>query len=327
MLRNPRRRPRAFVPEGLAPLEGRALLSTAAVSAPTVKATAVVRASGARVISSITYTRLAGGRQLDLYVPGGSPPPGGWPLVMAFPGGGWRSASRKDYGGAVRTLNKYGFAVAGVDYAYGSGAPGSKIWPLNFQTAQDAVRFLRDRAGKYGLDPNRFAAMGESAGGHIASLLGTYPQGPISSESPGPDARGPGRSNGQTSARVQAVVNFYGPTDLTTLFPGTTNSGRTYINTFLGGNLDQIPGRYAAASPTSFVSSDDPPFYIAQGERDFTVVPSQAVELSQALTKAGVPNVLRLFPGFFHGFRPIAGKLNLYPEIADFLRKSFARVK
>jgi acetyl esterase/lipase len=273
-----------------------------------------------RVITGITYTRDAThSEQLDLYLPGGTPPPGGWPVVLAFPGGGWRWASRKDYGQAVSVLTNYGYAVAGVDYTYASASSnGGRSWPANLADAQQAVRWVRENAEHFRLNPDKVAAMGESAGAHLALLLATYPNGPISTDTPAT----PGGTSSGVSDRVQAVVDFYGPTDLTQLYATTKPGADSYLDTFLGGSPSAYPGRYSAASPLTYVNKNDPPMLIVQGLSDVTVPGAQSLELASSLAKAGVPHQLITVSWATHGFRFELGTIHLLPDVVSFLNSA-----
>ena len=238
---------------------------------------------------------------LDLYLPSGTPPPGGFPVILGLPGGGWRWVRRSDLGVTLSTFTKDGYAVAVADYAFASSMPGTSVWPKDFQDVQHAVSWLRSNSGKFGMNPSKIAVWGESAGGNLANLLGT------SSGVPGADP----------SSKVQAVVDFYGPAEMTQLYhdaPGT----RRYILTYLGGTPDQVPARYLAASPVDQVSASDPPFFIAQGTVDTSVPESQSAMLMQALQTAGVPVKAEFLQGQPHGFRLNVG-FDLRDEILRFL--------
>ena len=255
---------------------------------------------------NVVYMNQGGRReQLDLYLPGGPTPPGGRPVILALPGGGWRWVRRGDLGGAVSSFAKEGYVVAVADYAFSTGSPGSKVWPTNFQDVRRAVQWLRSNADKYGIDPSRVAVWGESAGGHLASLLGAYPQGlGVSTLSP--------------PTRVQAVIDFYGPADLTTLYD--SSKARPYLATFLGGSPAQFPERYQDASPVAHVTPDAPPFLIFQGTTDTAVPSSQSAKLDATLTAAGVPHHTEFLKGLGHGFRLDFGKNgSLRPKVLAFL--------
>src|SRR5262249_21353771 len=155
---------------------------------------------------------------------------GGWPVLLAIHGGGWRQFSKDEYGPriAMMFLPK-GIAVVAMNYTL--SAPGAPSWPSNFLDVRNAVRWTRSSAAQFGLDPNRFAAMGESAGGHLAALLGTDPDGPLTSGAAG---AGLGVSSSPVSARVQAVVDFYGPTSLAALESRSPLAAPAVVQ-FLGG--------------------------------------------------------------------------------------------
>ena len=298
-------------------LERRTLLSSAQVATVNHPAAASV-AGGVRALMNLTYPGDGGRPQkFDLYVPAGPAPAGGRPVVLALPGGGWRWVRRGDLGASVAQLAKFGYVVAVADYTYSSGAPGSSAWPADINDVRNAVRYLKANAGRYGIDPNRFAVWGESAGGHLANLLGTDPD-PTPAAAPRP---GRGHTLDGVSAKVQAVVDFYGPTDLTKLYAESSNAA-PYLITYLGGRPDQFPDRYRDASPVTHVNSTDPPFLIEQGIGDTTVPPDQAAELATALKAAGVPYHVDVYVAG-HGFRfqPQRG-LNILPNILAFLDKA-----
>jgi acetyl esterase/lipase len=275
--------------------------------------------AGGHAFLNLTYTDRAGQPQsLDLHTPSGTPPPGGWPVVLALPGGGWRWVRRQDLEGRADLLTQYGFAVATASYAFGSSQIGTKIWPLDLADVEDAVRWLRTHADRYSLNPNQIAAMGESAGGHLAALLGTAPNEPPGAN-PLPDVS----AADQALSRVQAVVDSYGPTNLPELFNQDVKD-QPYMETFLGGTPTDVPGSYQAASPALQVAPNDPPFLILQGTADTAVPYTQSVELSTALTQAGVANRLILLNGVGHGFALSGPHRNNLPDVANFLREAFA---
>ncbi len=214
-------------------------------------------------------------------------------------------------------LARYGYVVAVADYAYASSTIGSPgVWPTDFEDVRQAVRWLRQSAGRYGIDPNRIAAWGESAGGHLATLLGTYPDGAVNPEGLPPDPVGPPEG---VSARVDAVIDFYGPTDLTALYNENPRD-RPFLETFLGGAPDRVLGRYQAASPALNVTPDDPPTFVIQGTADRANLFNQSTRLVAALTAAGVPCRFDIVPNAPHGFRLKLGRnANLLPEVLGFL--------
>lgn len=255
---------------------------------------------------NIAYFSDAGGtRLLDVYLPDGPPPPGGWPVVLAVHGGGWRKMSKQDYGPRLESLTDSGFAVVAPDYTL--SRPGVPSWPRAILDLRGAVRWARANATRYGFDPGRIAAMGESAGGHLALLLGTMPD--------------PLAGAGRPSARVQAVVSFYGPTDLSDLYLYSPYAAGP-VRQFLGSTPATDPAEYADASPVTHVSPDDPPVLLVHGEADWLVPPGQSFELAARLNEAGVPNRLIVVPNGGHGFGLRVGGLDLDSDVVAFLAAS-----
>jgi acetyl esterase/lipase len=205
---------------------------------------------------------------------------------------------------------------------YPQWQPGVPSWPAAIQEIQNSVRWVRNHSAQLGIDPTRVAAIGESSGAHLAALLGLEPDGPVSADAP-PSLSSPSPPPSATSARVQAVVEMSGPTDLPALYQADPGNGGIKAVGFLGGYPDQIPGRFQAASPVDLVSSGDPPMLLIQGTADTTVPASQATELADALTAAGVPHQLILVPGAGHTPQGLAlGGHSFATQIVAFLNQT-----
>ena len=261
--------------------------------------------AGVSVRRDLVYRRGERAARLDLYVAAAPAPRGGRPAVVAIHGGGWRGGSKSDYGPQFARLAAHGYVVAAVDYRL--SRPGEPSWPANFEDVREAVRWLRRHAAEYGVDPNRIAALGASAGGHLAALLGTVPD----AAPEGPD-----------SARVGAVIDFYGPSDLTALDAESPRAGKS-LGLFLGGRPDECPERYEAASPARHVSAGDPPMLLFHGADDRLVPPDQSRRLAEALRQAGVAHRLIVVPGARHGFGLATEDRDFLPEILAFLESAW----
>jgi len=250
--------------------------------------------------------------RLDLYLPHRPPGLGRVPVVILIHGGGWRGGSKESVKGMAIQLTKGGYAVAAIDYLL--SRPTRASWPTNFEDCQEAVRWVRSHATDYRIDPARIAAVGVSAGGHLASLLGTW------ADRPGRAAHNETDSSLSqgSSARVQAVVSMYGPTDLAgdrTVAPLPTSP----VQLMLGGEKKEREHAYREATPLNHVTSDDPPVLLIHGSDDQLVPPEQSEALALALESAGVKNRLILIDHAAHGFGFHVRNRQILPEILAFL--------
>jgi acetyl esterase/lipase len=252
-----------------------------------------VSAPGA-VLVNLVYCTADDGVELtmDVYQPRKAKRPA--PAVLYVHGGGWISGDKSDGAGHlfINELLKRGYFVAAINYRL---APKYKF-PAQIEDVKCAVRHLRANAGQYNLDPQRIGAMGGSAGGHLVSLLG------LSDAKAGWDI---GQYTGQSS-RVQAVVDMFGPSDLVKM---STERGRRLVAQVFGafGPDDSI---LKTNSPISYISSDDPPFLILQGEEDEVVSPDQSQLLYEKLSATGLPAQLVMVKNAGHGFLPVGGDVD-----------------
>jgi acetyl esterase/lipase len=172
------------------------------------------------------------------------------------------------------------YAVASVGYRLSQQAK----FPAQIEDSKAAVRWLRANAGTYRLDPNRFAAWGESAGGHLAALLGVA------------DGKFDLGENATVPSRVQAVVAFGAPVDLWRMGPGSLASDSAESQ-LVGGPLGENELVAARASPLRYVDGRDPPFLIVHAERDGQVPMEHARWLEAALRNVGVAATLHIAGG------------------------------
>lgn len=241
--------------------------------------------------------------RLDLYLPQHAT--NRLPVVLWVHGGGWNKGS-KDRCPAT-WLTQHGYAVASIGYRLTDEAQ----WPAQIDDCRAAVRWVRSHADEYGLDGEHLAAWGGSAGGHLAALLGTL------------DA-----PKGETvSSRVQAVCDWYGPSDLLTMPPNVLSPGKTEADLaksngakLLGGVVRDRPELARQASAIYHASADDPPFLIQHGDQDSSVPLEQSRRLHETLREAGVKSTLRVLPGAGHG-----GKQFQSPEVQQEILQFFNR--
>jgi acetyl esterase/lipase len=191
------------------------------------------------------------------------------------------------------------------------------LWPVQIEDVKCAIRFLRFDAKPLHINPQRIAAIGDSAGGQLVSLLGLMP---------GTGDYDVGQYLNESSA-VQAVVDLYGPTDLTS----PDWKGDPFIQTYarqefgqaLGGSTTELIG----ASPVAHVAAGAPPFLIVQGAEDTVVPPGQSQELFDRLRALGDPAQLITVENAGHGLLHVGSRpeepdpADLSTAISGFLSK------
>ncbi|MGO8675008.1 MAG: alpha/beta hydrolase fold domain-containing protein [Limisphaerales bacterium] len=214
------------------------------------------------------------------------------PLMIWIHGGAWLGGSQANP--PVLYLLSKGFAVASIQYRFSSDA----IWPAQAYDCKAAIRFLRANAGKYHLDPDHFGVGGDSAGGHLAAFVGTSGQ---AKEMEG-DLGHPG-----VSSRVQAVVDWFGPTDLTLM--GQQSGPHSIIQhdapnapeaRLLGGPVQEKRDLARTANPLTYIDKNAPPFLIMHGDSDRVVPLGQSVVLAKALIEAGGEVTMKTIHGADH---------------------------
>jgi acetyl esterase/lipase len=233
---------------------------------------------------------------LDLARPVGVPGP--LPCIVCVHGGGWRAGSRQDLskpmpqlGGktsVIELLASKGYVAVTVSYRLSTEAP----FPAQIEDCKAAVRWLRANAKKYSIDPNRIGAVGFSAGGHLVCLLGA------ADKADGLEGNG---GNPEQSSRVQAVVSFFGPTDLSKkIWPEFVE--KQLLEPLIGASFDKDPAAYKRASPITYVNKNDPPFLFIHGTKDPLVDISQSEAMQKKLQQVGVSAQLIRMEGLGHGW-------------------------
>ncbi len=208
-----------------------------------------------------------------------------YPGLVVIHGGGWRAGDKSHMRPILAQAARMGYVAISPQYRFAPDSPH----PAQIHDVKAAVRWLKSHAKEYHLDPNRIGAMGFSAGGHLSLMLGVTDK---------DDGLEGDASEDAPDTRIQAVVNYFGPADLSTEFPDVV---KPMIKDLLGGTPEEKPEETKQASPLSFVTKDDPPTLTFQGTKDPLVPYNQAIALAEALTEAGVPGRVELIIGGGHG--------------------------
>jgi acetyl esterase/lipase len=246
-----------------------------------------------RPLRDLAYVADGHARQkLDLYLPATTGSTTLRPLIIWIHGGGWKAGDKRQCP-AARLVSE-GYAVASLDYRLSQDA----VFPAQLEDCKAAVRWLRAHATEYHLDPDRFAAWGSSAGGHLVALLGVT----------GKTREFDVGANLTTSSAVQCVVDYFGPADLLTM--GSMSGPQSRIahdaedspeTTLLGGAIQKNPKLALRASPTTYVQDGAPPFLIVHGDADPIVPMGQSVLLDKKLRAAGNESTLHIVEDGGHG--------------------------
>lgn len=271
-----------FVSGRLKSIPCRLLALVAAVSLPGLICTAATT-EAARVETDIVYATVDDvDLTLDLYLPASTGP---HPAIVLVHGGGWRAGDKSSWNDEALRFAEDGYVGISINYRLAPAHP----FPAAVEDTKAAVRWLRSHAAELGVDPLRIGAIGGSAGGHLVAMLG------LTDGSEGLE----GTSGDLTiSSRVQVVVDYFGPSDL-------TRTGRLQdpaVVAFLGGTCAEKPFACWKASPVNYVSPDDPPFLIVHGTGDPRVPFVQSVLLRDALRAVGVEVDLLALEGAGHGW-------------------------
>ncbi len=245
-------------------------------------------------IKDVEYKRVDSiSLQLDIYKSRSLVEPA--PALIFVHGGSWSKGKRSDYLPYLLAYAAKGYVTVTVSYRLVKVAK----YPAAVQDVNCAVRWIKAHGREYGINPDRLALVGGSAGGHLSMMVGYASQHPgFVKECQGLDT---------INSRVKAVINLYGPTDLTTPYA----IGKPQTINFLGCTFDEDPDRYIEASPKTHISPDDPPTLTFHGTIDSLVPISQSDSLDVWLSRAGVPHEYHRLKGWPHTM-DVSKKVNTY---------------
>ena len=261
--------------------------------------------------------------KLDLYIPDGATAP--LPVIVWIHGGGWAIGDKSLAADAYQLrYPRNGYALVSINYRLTNQA----IFPAQIHDSKAAIRWIRANAAQYNLDPTRIGVWGSSAGGHLVALLGT--------SNDVVDLEGSVGTNLQYSSRVQAVVDWFGPTDFLQMDTQAIAQGCSGSNhnspgspesVLVGCPIQTCPTVVQRANPLTYLTIDDPPFFIQHGNSDCTVPRGQSQILYNLMQTAGHDSTLTLIPGAGHGGIQFSAESNMLLLDAFYnakLRNSFS---
>ncbi len=230
------------------------------------------------VVADVSYDVRFASAVMDVYMPEDGAV--ARPAVMLIHGGAWKFGDRSAYAGHAQRLAEAGYVAATIDYRL---LPEG-TYPAAMQDVLCALSALRGQFTVWGIDPDRIAVSGYSAGGHLASVIG------VSWDEPDfqPDcAAGP-------TGPPRAVISGAGPQDLRDI------ADEDVVRELMGGSIAEMPERYLRASPLANVGPDAPPFLLIHGGSDWIVDADQSARMRDALRGEGVDARLLDLAGVGH---------------------------
>ena len=265
----------------------------------------------ARHITDLVYATVAGRNlALDLHLPAVVRHPS---LVVFVHGGAWTTGSKTQY---PTFLLERGFAVASLDFRSSNEAP----FPADVFDIKAGIRFLRAKASYYGYRSNRIAIVGASSGGHLAALVGV-----TNGEAALEGTEGEYRSE---SSAVQAIVSYFGASDLTTILAQSTPVGLAVrepaLKRLLGATPDQVPALARLASPIFHVTRNAPPILLLHGDQDTQMPLNQVYEMQWAYEQAGRRAEVLILHGVDHDAGPFFRDAPV-ERVAQFLKHNISR--
>ena len=267
------------------------------------------------------------GHKLDIHLPKVGKEP--FPVIVCIYGSAWFSNNSKATTfstGLGQQLLKEGFAVININHRSSSDAK----FPAQIQDVKAAIRFVRANSAAFSLDSSFIGVTGWSSGGHLSALTGTT-NSTKTEKINGLDIDIEGNIGKftQTSSRVNAIVDWFGPTDFLIMDScGSSfkhNEEKSPESSLIGGPIQQFKDKVALANPVSYVNRSNPPFLIFHGDKDGLVPHCQSQKLYAKLQQRGVRSELVIIPGGGHG--PGVMIETYYDKMITFFKDELKRVK
>ncbi len=281
------------------------------LNTPELKKTAAGTAY--RFYSDINYPGAENEQKLDVYIPEKAPS-GLRPAILFIHGGGWAAGAKSDPN--PREFSAFfvdeGYIAVSINYTLNiyEGKPWKSTrlkasWPQNIYDCKSALRWMKKHAAELGIDPNRIAVMGASAGGHLALLTGL---------SAGNKELNSGGALLDQDNTVRCIINLYGIPDVRRW------GGKVFINE----TEEEHPEIWALASPVEHLSKESPPILTIHGTADPTVKIELADEFNEILKSRGLSYQYVAVTNAVHGFRLNPPQMDLRPVLRQFFNDHFS---
>lgn len=217
-------------------------------------------------------------QQLDLYLPANRSLDTTRVIILIH-GGAWAEGDKTDFDSFVPELKQRlpGYAIFNLNYRL--YVNNTNRFPAQEEDIKAAVSFIFSRRNEYVIS-DKFVLLGASAGGHLALLQGNKYSTPV---------------------RPKAIVSFFGPTDLVSLY-NTSQLAALGLPQITGGTPATASAIYESSSPARYITANSPPTLLLQGGLDPLVPPSQPELLISLLQAAGIPHQYVFYPSEAHGW-------------------------
>ena len=228
---------------------------------------------------NISYATISPAQKLDIYLPDEGNGP--FRVIISIHGGAFMFGDKADeqVNPMLKGL-KHGYAVVSINYRLS----GEALFPKNINDVKAAIRWVKANAATYKMNPDKIVVWGGSAGGNLSALAGT--------SADVKELEDLSLGNANQSSRVQAVVDWFGPTNFLLMDEqlketGNGKSDHSDANSpeskLLGQKITDIPTKVQLANPETYISKDDPPFLIEHGTKDQLVPTQQSVNFAAKL--------------------------------------------
>ena len=249
----------------------------------------------AETLNNVSYGSDAA-QKMDIYLPAGRKTDSTKMVVMVH-GGAWIEGDKSDFNSFVTVLKQRlpGYAIANINYRLAN--VGGNYFPTQENDMKAVINFLVQKTDDYHIS-QKFVLLGASAGAHMV-LLQAYKY---------------------TSPKIRAVVDFFGPADMVSLYNSSDFNTQFGLQLLLGGTPAGNPSMYQQTSPINFIDAQDPPTIIFHGDQDMIVNVSQSTLLKNKLQTFGVTNQLTVYPGLGHDLWPPATMNASFDKIEAFIK-------
>jgi acetyl esterase/lipase len=239
-------------------------------------------------------------QSMDVYLPAGRTGTD-TKVIIFIHGGSWSGGDKTDFNEAITAIRPQltDYAIFNINYRL---ANSINRHPAQMQDIQSAIDYINSKAGEYNINTSKIGLIGASAGSHLG-LLQAY--------------------KFNTNGKIKAVVDLFGPTNLTTLYnnhPIPQASQPVLVN-FLGATPATNPTLYFETSPINYVTAQSAPTLILHGDADYIVPVDQSYTLQAKLQANNVKNDMKVYAGQGHGW--VGADLNdTYTRAINFIKEN-----